>query len=132
MTRRERPVLLYDGDCGFCHACVRFAGRHLPGTAGFLAFQLADLECLGTTGRQVAYEVVWVGRDGGTRGGAQAIAALLLDAGGPWRALGAVMRIPPFRWAAHGLYRLIAGQRHRLPGGTAACALPRRPGSSGA
>jgi predicted DCC family thiol-disulfide oxidoreductase YuxK len=131
MTRRERPVLIYDGDCAFCTSCVRFAGRHLPATAEFVAFQHADLRALGTTAGRAEREVVWVGRDGAARGGAQAVAALLLDAGGRWWPLGAIARIPPFRWIAHALYRLIARNRHRLPGGTAACALPpgHRPGS---
>jgi predicted DCC family thiol-disulfide oxidoreductase YuxK len=129
MTRRERPVLLYDGDCGFCSACVRLARRHLRTSRTppeFLAFQFADLEALGTSAERAAYEVVWVGCDGRIRGGAQAVAALLLNAGGAWWPLGAVLRIPPFRWAAHGVYRLVAAHRHSLPGGTAACA-PARP-----
>jgi predicted DCC family thiol-disulfide oxidoreductase YuxK len=35
-----------------------------------------------------------------------------------------VLRTPPVRWLAAGVYRLIANNRQRMPGGTAACALP--------
>jgi predicted DCC family thiol-disulfide oxidoreductase YuxK len=126
MTRRERPVLVYDGDCGFCTTSVRFAERHLPMKAEAVAWQFADLGALGITVEQVSYEVVWVDRFGRTYGGAQAAARLLMDSGGSWRVLGALATIRPFSWIAHGLYRLIANNRYRLPGGTPACALPPR------
>jgi predicted DCC family thiol-disulfide oxidoreductase YuxK len=131
MTRRDRPILIYDGDCGFCTSSVRFAERHLPVSAEIVALQFADLDALGTTRERAAHEVLWVDRDGQVRGGAQAVAALLMDAGGMWRPLGAITQVMPFRWAAHGIYRLIARNRYRMPGGTAACALPadRRPGT---
>ncbi|GLW67029.1 hypothetical protein Arub01_52720 [Actinomadura rubrobrunea] len=131
MTRRERPVLVYDGDCGFCTASVRFVERHVPTSAQIVAFQFADLDALGTTAERAEYEVLWVDRSGRVSGGAQAIARLLMDAGGAWWPLGALLRVPPVRWIAHGVYRLVAANRHRMPGGTAACALPaaQRPGA---
>ncbi len=64
--------------------------------------------------------------DGRTSGGAQAIAKLLLDCGGAWAALGGLLRLPPFRWLAHGLYRAVAANRTRLPGGGPQCG--KRPG----
>ncbi len=30
MTRRDLPVLVHDGDCGFRTTSVRFAERYLP------------------------------------------------------------------------------------------------------
>ncbi|MEW2355601.1 DUF393 domain-containing protein [Spirillospora sp. NPDC029432] len=131
MTSRERPVLLYDGDCGFCTASVRFIERRIPTSAELVPYQAADLAALGTTPERAAREVVWVGRGRRALGGAQAAAALLIDAGGVWRPLGLVLRVPPFRWIAHGVYRLVANNRGRLPGATPACALPadRRPGA---
>jgi predicted DCC family thiol-disulfide oxidoreductase YuxK len=131
MERRERAVLVYDGDCAFCTSSVRFIERRIPVSAQITAFQFADLDALGTTWEQAEREVLWVDRDGRVRGGAPAVAALLLDAGGVWRALGAIMRVPPVSWLARGAYRLIADNRDRMPGGTPACALPadRRPGA---
>lgn len=132
MTQRERPVLVFDGDCGFCTRSVRFAERRIPVDAEIVPFQAADLEALGTTVEQTTREIVWVEVDGRTYGGAQAAAKLLIAAGGPWRPLGLLGRVPPFRWIAHALYRGIAANRYRLPGGTAACAVPRieRPGTA--
>ena len=68
--------------------------------------------------------MLWVTPAGAVHGGAQAVAKLLLSAPGGWPLVGALLTLPPVRWMAHGLYRLIARNRHRLPGGTAACALP--------
>ncbi|MFB4319422.1 thiol-disulfide oxidoreductase DCC family protein [Actinomadura sp. 21ATH] len=131
MTSRERPVLLYDGDCGFCTASVRFIERRIPTSAELVPYQTADLAALATTPERASREVVWVSRGRRALGGAQAAAALLIDAGGVWRPLGLVLRVPPFRWIAHGVYRLVSNNRGRLPGATPACSLPadRRPGA---
>jgi predicted DCC family thiol-disulfide oxidoreductase YuxK len=125
-----RPVLLYDGDCGFCTTSARFIERHVPSKAEIVAYQFADLEALGTTADRASRELLWVEGDR-VRGGAQAVAGLLIDAGGLWRPLGLVIRVPPFRWIAAGVYHLITVNRFRLPGGTPACALPprERPGT---
>ncbi|WP_173531085.1 thiol-disulfide oxidoreductase DCC family protein, partial [Nonomuraea antri] len=118
-----RPVLVFDGDCGFCTVCVAFVRRHLRTRAEIVAWQAADLGELGVTREQAIYELLWVG-ERRVHGGAQAVAKLLIDAGLPWSPLGLLLRLPPIRWVAHGVYRLVAGNRHRLPGGTAACAIP--------
>ena len=122
---RPRPILLYDGDCGFCTTSARFIERRIPTGAEITPYQFADLQALGTTAERTAHEVVWVARTGRTYGGAQAIARLLMDAGGLWRILGAIGTLPPISWLAAGVYRLVSKNRHRLPGGTPACALPR-------
>ncbi|TDC70445.1 DUF393 domain-containing protein [Actinomadura sp. GC306] len=123
VARRERPVLVYDGDCGFCTSSVRFIERYVPVRADIVAFQYADLGELGTTVERAEHEVLWVDRAGRVSGGAEAVGRLLTAAGGPWRALGVVIRVAPVSWAAHAAYRLVARNRHRLPGGTAACAV---------
>jgi predicted DCC family thiol-disulfide oxidoreductase YuxK len=129
---RERPVLLFDGDCAFCTRTADMIKEHIPTSGTVEPWQFVDLAALGTTREQAEHEVVWVGRDGRVRGGAQAVAALLIDAGTWWAVLGWTLRIPPIRWVAHLGYRLVAANRHRLPGGTPACALPSaRPVSRG-
>ncbi len=121
---RTDPVLVYDGDCGFCTTSVTFAERHLRPRCRITAWQFADLDALGITEQRSEYEVLWVTPTGTVYGGAQAVARLLLRTGGPWAVVGAVLTLPPVRWLAHGAYRLIARNRHRMPGGTPACALP--------
>jgi predicted DCC family thiol-disulfide oxidoreductase YuxK len=129
---RTRPALVYDGDCAFCTSCVRFAERHLRLRCEATAWQFADLDGLGVTEERARYELLWVAPDGTVRGGAQAVAKVLLRAGGLWPVVGALLTLPPLRWIAHAGYRLVADNRDRMPGGTPACAVPadRRPGTA--
>ncbi|MFI9243918.1 thiol-disulfide oxidoreductase DCC family protein [Streptomyces sp. NPDC053086] len=127
---RTRPVLVYDGDCGFCTASVALAQRWIRPRCDSTARQTADLEALGVSRQRAAYEALWVTPDGTVYGGAQAVAKLLASARGGWAVAGAVLQLAPMRWAAHGLYRVIARNRHRLPGSTSACALPSGQGAA--
>ncbi|MEU6894682.1 DUF393 domain-containing protein [Streptomyces sp. NPDC046557] len=129
---RTRPVLVYDGDCGFCTASADTVRRRLRPPCEVVAWQSADLGSLGVSQEQATYEALWVTPDGQVYGGAQAVAKLLLRTGGAWAVLGAVLTLPPMRWIAHAAYRIIAINRRRLPGGTPACAVPaERPPSTG-
>lgn len=116
-----RALLIYEGDCGFCNRCARFIARRMPTGAEIKPWQRVNLEAYGVSRARAQYEIVWVAADGGTAGGAQAVAKLLLDCGGLWAAPGAVLRVPPFRWIAHGVYRTVARNRQHLPGGGPAC-----------
>ena len=55
---------------------------------------------------------------------ADAIALLLRDAGRLWEVPGRALQLKPVGLLAWPAYRWIAGHRHLLPGGTAACSLP--------
>lgn len=123
----NRPVFLYDGDCAFCTSCARFIQRHIPTSADVIPWQLADLEALCVPQADAEASVQWIDREprGPARAaGPAAIARLLVDAGSYWRALGRFLGMRPIRWVAGPAYRLVARNRHRLPGGTAACLLP--------
>lgn len=128
---RTRDVLLFDGDCGFCTTSARFVERWIKPDADLKPFQFEDLDSYGTTWERAEYEILWIEPGGKTYGGVQAFAALLRAKGGLYLIPGTLMRVPPVRWIGHGLYRLIANNRHRMPGGTPACALPThlRPGA---
>lgn len=118
------PVFLYDGDCAFCSSCARFIERRIPSSAQVIAWQQADFEPLGVTPADAEAAVQWIGADRTVASGPAAIARLLVDAGSFWRPLGRIAGLPPLRWLADPLYRLVARNRHHLPGGTATCSLP--------
>ncbi|MFV2103337.1 thiol-disulfide oxidoreductase DCC family protein [Micromonospora sp. LOL_024] len=120
----ERSTFVYDGDCAFCTRCAEFIGRRIPTGAHVVPWQFADLDRLGLTEADCEEAVQWVGRDGSRAAGPEAIAALLGDSGLLWRAAGVGLRFPPVRAAAWPAYRWVARNRHRMPGGTAACSLP--------
>ncbi|MFI1004136.1 thiol-disulfide oxidoreductase DCC family protein [Streptomyces galbus] len=121
---RTRPVLVFDGDCGFCTTSVELVQRLVRPRCEVVPWQHADLASLGVTAERARYEALWITPTGRVYGGAQAVAKILLSARGAWPALGALLTLPPVRWAAHGVYRLVAANRGRLPGGTPACAVP--------
>lgn len=115
-----RPVLVFDGDCAFCTSSAHLLERIGP-EAEIVAWQLADLDQLGITAAQATEAVQWVGADGTVRSGHEAIAAALGTAGWPWRLAARVILLPGVSPLAAATYRLIARNRHRLPGGTPAC-----------
>jgi predicted DCC family thiol-disulfide oxidoreductase YuxK len=122
----DRPVFLYDGDCAFCSSCARFIERHIPTSAEVTPWQFADLEALGVSQDDAEAAVQWIDPRAErpvSAAGPAAIARLLVDAGSYWRTLGRLLERRPVRWIAGLAYRLIARNRHRLPGGTAACRL---------
>jgi predicted DCC family thiol-disulfide oxidoreductase YuxK len=114
-------VLVFDGDCAFCTTCARLLERINP-DAEIVAWQLADLDELGITEAQAAAAVRWIEIDGTVRTGHEALAAALGEAGWPWRIIGRAILLPGISRLAAAGYRLIARNRHRLPGGTPACA----------
>ncbi|MEU8259136.1 DUF393 domain-containing protein [Micromonospora sp. NPDC048999] len=121
----ETSTFVYDGDCAFCTRCVQFIERRIPTDARVVPWQFADLAALGLTEAECEESVRWVGGDGSRAAGPDAIAKLLGGSAPLWRMAGAGLRFPPVRTVAWPVYRWVARNRHRLPGGTAACALPR-------
>ena len=119
---RQRPALVYDGDCAFCTKCAGALERIGP-EAEIVAWQLTDLTELGITDEQASAAVQWIGTDGTVRSGHEAIAAALNSAGRIWRSVGRILLLPGISWIAARAYRVVARNRYRLPGGTPACAL---------
>ena len=120
-----RPLLVFDGDCGFCTSSARFGQRRLK-LEYVEPWQFLELDALGLTEAQCRQAVQWVAVDGSVASAERAVIAALRHAGGAWRALGAVLALPGIRHLAAMAYRLVARYRDRLPGGTAACRLPRQ------
>lgn len=124
-----RPVLVHDGDCAFCSTAARFAARWLrrsPGDYAVAPWQRLDLDALGLTPQACDAALQWVGADGRVASAEVAVARLLLASRWPVRPLGAVLLVPGVRQLAGVAYRWVAANRHRLPGGTPACAMPPR------
>jgi predicted DCC family thiol-disulfide oxidoreductase YuxK len=113
-SRRQRPLLLYDGDCAFCTTCARVLEGIGP-DAEIVAWQLTDLAALGITEERAAEAVQWVEIDGTVRSGHEAIARVLEAAGGIWRIAGRMLLLPGISWMAARAYRLVADNRSRLP-----------------
>jgi predicted DCC family thiol-disulfide oxidoreductase YuxK len=117
-------TLVFDGDCGFCTRCVALVPRSARRTTVVVPYQRADMAALGLTAAECAEAVQWVADDGSRARGHAAIGRLLQTGGPAWRIVGTALLVPPVSWLAALVYRLVAANRMRLPGGTPACALP--------
>lgn len=122
MTAPDLPVLVFDGDCGFCTTWVRRWQRwwdleHVE------PWQFLDLERLGLTEEQCSGAMQWVDEAGVAHGAEWAVVAALRHRGGAWGVIGRVVALPIAIHVAGLVYRLVARFRYRLPGGTPACKL---------
>lgn len=122
-TATGRPLLVFDGDCGFCTTAARTGQRRL-GLEHVEPWQFLDLDTLPVTEAECRQAVQWVSADGSVASAHDAVIAALRNAGGGWALLGRVVGLPGVRMCAAIVYRLVARYRYRMPGGTPACRLP--------
>lgn len=122
---RPRPRLVYDGDCAFCTTWVQRLERWLGRFPEAQPWQWLDLDEIGLSSADVTRYVWLIVGERRFRGHAAFAALLRMQRSRLLRFAGLLLVAPPFSWAAAVAYSLIARFRHRLPGGTAACALPR-------
>ena len=120
--------LITDPDCGFCQRSAGWLGDHFAGPWKNTPATSAVLERFDITEGQ-ASQAVWfvVTSDGvivSKHRGSSAVARLISLRGGIWR-MARIAEVPPFVWLAQAVYRVIARNRHRMPGATAACELPK-------
>lgn len=120
-----RPLLVFDGDCGFCTTSARFGQRMLE-LEHVEPWQFLDLDTLPVTEEACREAVQWIAEDGAVASAHDAVIAALRHTGGVWSLLGRLMAVPGVHWLAGVVYRWTARHRHRLPGGTPACRLPVR------
>ena len=118
-----RPLLIFDGDCGFCTTSAR-AGQRWLGLAHVEPWQFLDLDALPVSEAQCREAVQWIAADGTVASAHEAVIASMRHAGGVWAVPGRVLALPGVRRLAGVVYRTVARNRYRLPGGTPACRLP--------
>jgi len=107
--------LVYDADCGFCTRSAAWLD------AAPVPWHTLDLDAVGATQEQADANAGWLVDGRITLLGAPAIGAALRARGGSARLLGWAMTVPGVRGLAGLVYPRIAANRHRMPGGTAAC-----------
>ncbi len=118
-------ILIYDGDCGFCTKSADFARKRLTSAVEVLAWQkMSNLATLGLTETDVQTRSYFVDQDGRIFGGAESLARCALHMHSGWPLVGRIFLVPGFAQVASVVYKFVASNRHRLPGGTAACKLP--------
>jgi predicted DCC family thiol-disulfide oxidoreductase YuxK len=122
----DRGIMLNDGDCGFCMkaaAQVPRLGVHVDS----VPLQSVDLSRWGIDEQRALVEMAYVHPDGSVVYGHEAWAAILRTGPLPWRLVGRAMTSRLGAPVARRVYRLVADNRDKMPGGTAACSLENRP-----
>lgn len=116
--------MVFDGDCAFCTTWLHRLEAALPYFPKSSPWQWLDLEPLGLSSDDVE-KYAWLLTPDHQYAGHLALSGLLRQQ--PtfgWRFLGNLLRTPPFSIVASIGYTWISRNRHLLPGGTPACAMP--------
>ena len=118
-------LLIYDGDCAFCKQSLKWAIERLPEMCRYVAYQNVDFAAHGLTVTDVQSQV-WLLTGNQKLGGHLAISWLFKNQTQiGWRALGHLIEV--FSPISALVYKWIAKNRHRLPGGTAECTINDKP-----
>jgi predicted DCC family thiol-disulfide oxidoreductase YuxK len=121
------PLLVFDGDCGFCTTWARWWQRRWD-LEHVEPWQFLDLDRLGLTEAECREAVQWVDEAGVAHPAEWAVIAALRFRGGVWGVLGRVLALPGIHHLTGVAYRLVARYRNSLPGGTPACKVGGGPG----
>lgn len=127
-SARPRPVLVYDGDCGFCSWILDRGREVLPVLPEIRDGRRAAIDDLYLESTDVD-DACWVVReeDGILRQyrGADAVFEVLRrQPAFGWRFIGNLAAVPGIATSTRVAYEVVKRNRERLPGATEACALP--------
>ena len=123
----ELPVIIYDGDCAFCSSSIRTLQRLIPRSPTMIPYQFVNPADYGLTLEQCERALQYVAPDGRISAGHEAYRQMLIGLGGIYKLLGHLMRTPIYYGIANTVYRWVAKNRHKMPGGTPTCSLENRP-----
>lgn len=123
MESCKTAVLIFDGDCGFCTTTANRIKDESTTPIEVRPWQGTELAEYGLTEAEASAKVQMVA-DGKVYAGHAAFAKILRLQKQWWfKLLGVFLVIPPLSWGARVGYYYVAKYRHKLPGGTPACAI---------
>jgi predicted DCC family thiol-disulfide oxidoreductase YuxK len=122
--------MLNDGDCGFCMKAAGLVPR-LGVDVDSVPLQSVDLSRWGIDEERALVEMAYVDPTGVVVYGHAAWAGILGTGPLPWRLVGRLMTSRVAAPVARRVYRWVADNRSRLPGGTPACSIEDRPPAAG-
>jgi predicted DCC family thiol-disulfide oxidoreductase YuxK len=111
MSRARQPLLVYDGDCGFCTYWVRYWQRLTGERVRYAPLQEAAAGHPDIPVEEFRRAIQYFGPDGERAGGADAGFRVLANVPGRTSGLWLYRHLPGFAWLAELVYALIA--RHR-------------------
>src|SRR5581483_5742724 len=110
MTTSARPLLIYDGDCGFCVYWVRYWQRLTGEAVRYAAYQEVGQDFPQISTEEFRRAIYFIAADGKTYKGAAAAYQVLARAGrGFWWWL--YRRVPLYAWFSERCYNFVARRR---------------------
>jgi predicted DCC family thiol-disulfide oxidoreductase YuxK len=106
-----KPLMVYDGDCGFCRRSIRRWRRLTGGTVDYVPYQEIAERFPSIPRRAFQHAVQLVEPDGRVSGGAEAVLRALALAGRSRWLLAAYRSVPGFRPVSETVYRWVASHR---------------------
>ena len=116
-----RPLMIFDGDCGFCTASVNVIKRWIKPDCDIEPWQFTAIEQFNLVPEECSTAVQYVDAERRVHSGSRAVMRMLRDAPLPWPVIGAIGDAPGIAWIADRTYKWIAINRYKLPGSTPAC-----------
>lgn len=110
-ARRDLPLLVYDGDCGFCAWWARYWQQLTGARVRFAPYQLAAPDFPQIPEAAFRGAVQYIAPDGRVAGGAEAAFLTLSHAPGRRHWLWLYRRVPGVAACSEAAYRAIAGHR---------------------
>ena len=106
-----RPLLIYDGECGFCVWWVRYWQQLTGAAVRYAPYQAVGAQFPNIAPQAFRRAVQYVAADGRVASGAEASLLALAHAPGKAHWLGLYRRLPGFAWLAERSYAAIASRR---------------------
>jgi predicted DCC family thiol-disulfide oxidoreductase YuxK len=113
-TVRRLPLLIYDGDCGFCKYWVRYWQRLTGDRVAYAPYQEVAAQYPEIPVAAFQRAVQYVAPDGKIASGAEAALLTLSHAGGKGFWLTLYRHVPGFAAIAEGMYAFVASHRAAL------------------
>jgi predicted DCC family thiol-disulfide oxidoreductase YuxK len=110
----SKPVLLFDGDCGFCRGWVSRLEKTTDDSVKYVAYQQSRSEYPQVTIEQCQRAVQLVDTHGSVFSGAHAVLLMMAAAKRYRRLLWLYERVPLFAAAGEWAYQLVARHRAQL------------------
>lgn len=120
----KTPILIFDGDCAFCSSSARALRKMTRNKIAIEPYQYLDLDSYGLS-EDLTSKAVYYVTEQESFSAAKAIARCLIDAKTPWSIAGFLLNIPVVISVGELVYSWVSRNRHKLPGGTPECSLPK-------
>jgi lipase maturation factor 1 len=110
----DRPLMIYDGDCGFCRVAVERWRNATKAEIEYAPYQELKVPIPGANYDDFRHAVHFVDSNANIYRGAEAVFRAMAHCGRKRSLLRLYCSLPPFAFAAEAIYRTIAANRSRI------------------